>query len=174
MRALPYVVGAGVLLGAVIVMQKKASAEMAVADTSLDSLFEKWGKTYGVDPLLIKAHAVVESSMDPNAVNRSDPSYGLMQILCTNSDGGACRNVFNIDGWSGMTVAKLLNPDVNIRMAAQIIKYNLGFGLPRAIAVYNSWDQRNAPINGPFKNQSYVDKVSQAYRSLGGNDGRIL
>lgn len=174
MRVLPVVVGAGLILGAVIMVQKKANADVAIADTSLDGLFEKWGKTYSVDPLLIKAHAVVESSMDPNAVNRSDPSYGLMQILCRNKDGGACTNNFNIDGWKGMTVQQLLNPDVNIRMAAQIIKFNLRYGLPRAIAVYNSWDQRVAQISGPFKNQAYVDAVRTAYRNLGGKDGRII
>lgn len=160
----------GVTLG-VLIMTKKAEANEREA--SLDSLFEKWGDAYGVDPLLLKAHATVESGLDPSAINPADPSYGLMQVLCTGSlknPEGRCLNRFNIDGWAGMTAVKLLDPETNIKMAAQIVRWNVDtFGMPRAVAVYNRWDQRTAPQAGPFANQRYVDKVLAEYRRLGGD-----
>ena len=146
---------------------KKANA--ALPDASMDALFQKWGTAYGVDPLLIKSHATVESGLNANAVNPADPSYGLMQVLCRHGADGACQNKFNVNGWSGMTTKKLLDPDTNIKIAAQIMSYNIrAYGMPRAVAVYNSWDQRHAPLNGPFKNQNYVDRVLAIYEGLGG------
>lgn len=171
MRVLPIVIGSGVLLGFIIMTQKKANAsttDTMTPDKPLDVLFKKWAAIYKTDWRLLKAHAVVESNLKTDAVNRSDPSYGLMQILCTNA-GGTCSNKFNIDGWVGMTSARLLDADTNIRMGAQIVAWNQQqYGLLRGIAVYNSWDQRKAPIYGPFKNQTYVDKVVRVYTSLGG------
>lgn len=158
---------AGVTLG-VLLMTKKAQADEREA--SLDALFQKWGAAYGVDPLLLKAHATIESGLDPSAINPADPSYGLMQVLCTKGPEGRCSNRFNIDGWSGMTATRLLDPDTNIKIATQIVRWNVDtFGMPRAVAVYNRWDQRNAPQAGPFANQRYVDKVLAEYRRLGGD-----
>lgn len=171
MRVLPIVIGSGVLLGIIIMTQKKANAsppDTTITDTSLDVLFKKWAAIYKTDWRLLKAHAVVESNLRADAVNRSDPSYGVMQILCTNA-GRTCTNKFNIEGWPEMTAARLLDADTNIRMGAQIVAWNQRqYGLMRGIAVYNSWDQRNAPAIGPFKNKAYVDKVVRVYTSLGG------
>jgi soluble lytic murein transglycosylase-like protein len=166
MRALAILAGAGLLLLGIL-MTKKAKADTPAAtpvapapDNSLGALFDKWGGAYGVDPLLLRAIAMTESGLDMLAVNPSDPSYGLMQILCTPGPDGKCSNKFNIDGWPGITRAQLLDPDTNIRMGAQILAWNLRtYGMPRGIAVYNAWDQRHSPVNGPFKNQRYVDKV---------------
>lgn len=165
MRALPVLIGAGLVLGALIMTIRKVSA--AEIEASLDPLFEKWGRRYGVDPLLLKAHAIVESDLDAQAVNPFDPSYGLMQVLCTRGPNGRCANTFNVDGWAGMTAERLKNPDVNIMIAAQIVAYNVRtFGMPRAVAVYNRWAERLSPPGGPFGNQGYVDKVLAEYERL--------
>lgn len=54
----------------------------------LDALYARHGKEKGVDPTLLKALAITESSEDPRAVNPADPSVGLMQILCVPNGAG--------------------------------------------------------------------------------------
>ena len=128
------------------------------------------GAVWGVDPLLLRAIAQVESGEDPKAINPADPSYGLMQVLCRSSGlDSPCTNTFNVVGWEGMTPARLLTARSNLDIAAQILKYNLGrFGLTKAIAVYNDWSARVDPAQGPFRNQPYVDAVLAHYHALQG------
>ena len=45
--------------------------EYLKTDSSLESIFEKAAKTYGVDVELLKAMAKAESNFDPNATSRS-------------------------------------------------------------------------------------------------------
>lgn len=134
----------------------------------LDSIFSEIGAKRGVDPLLLKAIATVESSLQARAVNpRDNESIGLMQILCVPDGKGGCSNTFKIQGWETITREKLFDPRTNVDMGAQILGWNLKtYGYPKGIAVYNAWDQRNAPAKGPFKNQAYVDKVIKAYAKL--------
>lgn len=159
-------------------MTQKVSASIPDSGSSggaggpvdLDGLFKKWGDHYDVDWRLLKAVAIHESSLNPNAVNAADPSYGLMQVLCRHGADGVCVNHFDVEGWDEATTEKLKDPDFNIMIGAQILAYNLQtFGSPKGIAVYNSWDQRNASPIGPFKNQSYVSAVLANYRNLGGS-----
>ena len=137
-----------------------------------DNIFARWGKYYGVDPLLLKAIAMQESSLNAAAIRNNPPhdvSVGLMQILCIPDANGVCTNRFNVEGWDSATFDKLKDPDFNVQIGAQILAWNLKqFGYPRGIAVYNSWDQRDAPINGPFKNQHYVNNVLANLASLKG------
>lgn len=135
----------------------------------LDDIFKKYGARYGVDWRLLKAHAVVESSLNPAAINPADPSYGVMQVLCKPGQNGVCANRFDVQGWAGMTRDRLLDPDVNVMIGAQIVAWNVrNFGMPKAVAVFNRWDQRIAHPFGPFANQRYVDRVLTEYRRLGG------
>lgn len=152
-------------------MTKKANAAEI---TDHDALFKKWGGYYGVDWRLIKAHAMRESSLDPAAFNAERPdlvddgSYGLMQVYCIVGADGYCRNKLNVSGWPARP-EQLLDAEYNVMIGAQIIAANIRmYGMPRAVAVYNSFDQHTAPLNGPFKNQSYVDDVLEIYRDLGG------
>lgn len=138
-----------------------------------DHLFSKYGKIHNVDPLLIKAVALTENiNLDPNAINPSDPSYGLMQVLmhAKNMDSTPSRNEFpGIGEYASLTPSKLLDPEINIRIATQILKYNLNnFGYPRGVAMYNSYDQRNSPMTGPFKNQAYINRFLNHYQNLRG------
>ena len=140
--------------------------------STLDQIYIKYGLQFGPDWRLLKALAQVESGERPTAKNAADPSYGLMQILCTTPSGNqlaACTNRFNVVGWNEATPERLLDADYNVKIGAQILQWNIAtYGLTKGIAVYNNWGARNDPTNGPFRNQGYVDKVLAAYRSLGG------
>lgn len=137
---------------------------------NLDFFYQDVGTRHGVDPLLLKAIAMVESSENPEAVNPSDPSYGLMQILCrADCPTCPCKNRFNIQGWDQATPETLMDVRFNLDLAAQILRWNIdNFGFVQGIAVYNRWESRNDPSNGPFGNQGYVDKVLANFFNLGG------
>src|SRR6185503_19269081 len=109
-------------------------------------LFRKWGAVYGVEWRLLKAVAITESRLNPDAVNTRDKeSIGLMQVLCHPDGAGGCSNRLNVDGWSGATRKKLLDPHFNIRIGTQILAWNIRtYGMPRAIAVYNRWAERTS------------------------------
>jgi soluble lytic murein transglycosylase-like protein len=146
--------------------------QSAVQPVTLDSLFKKYGAKYGVDWQLLKAIAMAESSLQPDAVRNNPPhdvSVGVMQILCLPGPSGYCSNRFNVDGWQGMTADKLLDPETNIAIGAQILAWNLRtYGNPRGIAVYNSYSARHAGPTGPFPNDSYVAKVLRNLAKLKG------
>lgn len=152
------------------------SASAQGNEMSLRDIFNKWGGRYGVDPLLLEAHAMEESELDANAVHwnpPSDISVGLMQVLYIPSDisdvNSAPKNHFNVEGWSEATFDKLKDPDFNVRIAAQIVAWNIRtYGMPRAIAVYNQYTARFSGINGPFPNADYVAIVSRNYARLKG------
>jgi hypothetical protein len=88
----------------------------AEAPGTFDDLFVKYGKQYGVDPRLLKAIAMKESSMRPGAVggvNRNGTrDYGLMQH---NSAFLAERGL--TDDWR--------NPERSIEEAAKLLKHNI-------------------------------------------------
>lgn len=138
---------------------------------ALDSVYITVGGNQGVEPALVKAIAIIESSENPDAINPSDPSYGLMQVLCA-SDGpnSLCKNRLPaIPMFATMTPEKLLNPIENVTIGAQILAWNINkFGFLKGIAAYNSASAQksNVPENGPFPNQGYVDKVLREYTAL--------
>jgi len=133
----------------------------------LNGLYQHYGQAYKLDWLLLKAIAIVESNENPDALNPRDPSTGLMQILCVPGPGGKCKNKLNVMGWDLATVERLKDPDFNLSIASQILKWNIdNYGFKRGIAVYNRWGSRNDPPNGPFGNQAYVDKVLREYEIL--------
>lgn len=141
------------------------SAPAAAED--LDALFKAQGEATKIDWLLIKAVATVESHLNPRAVNRRDPSFGLMQIHCVADQSGACRNRLDVEGWAGMTRDRLMDPAVNVRIGAQVLAWNIRtFGRMRGIAVYNSWSARLAPRGATTPNQFYVDRVLKTYLAL--------
>ncbi len=158
---------ASVLVGAAVLFSSRATAAEKSAAPTLDALFDNYASFLPAVPVdkaaLLKAIAIVESNLNPDAVRDNPPhdvSVGLMQILCLPGPDGVCANKFNIDGWQGMTFDALKNPETNVWMAVQILSWNIqNFGWPRGLAVYNSWSARNAPLHGPFPNQKYVEKV---------------
>ena len=155
------------LAGAFFFASQSVGASPLLAKTSdanppsIDDLLKKWGAVHGVEWQLLKAIAMKESSLNPNAVSTADnESIGLMQVLCRPDGQGGCSNNLNVDGWRKVTRKKLFDPDFNIRIGTQILAWNIGtYRMPRAIAVYNRWAERRSPVAGPFENQSYVDAV---------------
>ena len=165
------VIGAG-LVGLLWTMNSQGKEIAAVTEggtdeMSLDEIYKKWATRFGLDWKLLKALSIVESSERPQVKNPADPSFGLMQILCIPDGNGGCKNKFNIAGWPPKNEEELYNPDYNVMLGAQIIKWNIDtYGFVKGIAVYNNWGARNE--SAPYSNQSYVDKVLKEYRALGG------
>ena len=155
------------LAGAFFFASHSVGASPLLAETpdanppSIDDLLKKWGAVHGVEWQLLKAIAIKESRLNPNAVSTADnESIGLMQVLCRPDGQGGCSNNLNVDGWRKATRKKLFDPDFNIRIGAQILAWNIrSYRMPRAIAVYNRWAERRSPVAGPFENLSYVDAV---------------
>lgn len=169
-----------VVAGLTLFARKGAAAEMPTVQErfdSLDDIFARVGAQYGVDPLLLKAHAIVESALRVDAVRWKPPhdvSVGLMQILCTPPEGTnegenyVCQNAFNIQPWP-VSFEDLKDPETNIALGAQVLAYNLRtYGFKRGIAAYNQWSARRAGPDGPFPNQAYVDKVLSHFNRLKG------
>lgn len=132
------------------------------------ALAEQAGARYAVDPALVMAVIQVESSYNPRAVNPSDPSYGLMQMLPSTATLVAGRPV------SGQEL--LDDPGLAVDLGTQylamgIARYgNTGAG----IAAYNAGVARKN-AQGQYVNsqgattvQAYVDKVLDAYIDLSG------
>jgi soluble lytic murein transglycosylase-like protein len=136
-------------------------------DRSLDDIFRDVGSKVGLDWLLLKAIGVTESNLNPRAVNPADPSYGVMQILCTTNNGSdVCVNKLPaVSEWNGATINRLYDPSYNILIGARILAWNIDrYGFEKGIAVYNNWSARNE--SKPFTNQNYVDKVLANYERL--------
>lgn len=131
-----------------------------------DSIFQRHGTRFNVDWRLLKAIAMKESSLNPAAINRSDPSIGMMQILCTGySSSKTCQNRFNIQSWPPQKSDDLFNADTNVFYGAQILSSNIkAYGLRKGIAVYNNWSARLQ--EEPFSNQGYLDTVIKIYEEL--------
>ncbi len=134
-----------------------------------DALFRRHGAAHGVDWRLLKAIALVESSLNPRAEHPNGLSSGLLQVYCAPAHAPACRNRFNVAGWPPASRAQLYDPDYNAHIATQILAWNLRtYGLEKGIAVYNAWGARKTPAGQAFPNQAYVDAVLTRYHTLGG------
>lgn len=74
----------GCFAAAVFFMIAPTQASASVyTDSRYDSCFVKAGKEFSIDPLLIKAIGIQESTLNNDAINRSSPrypDYSLMQI----------------------------------------------------------------------------------------------
>ena len=138
-----------------------------IKKTSLDLIFRQAGAKHGVDWRLLKAIATVESSLNPTAINKADPSVGLMQLLAVGWPNHITNKLPAIPNWPPDNPKQLFDPVYNVDIGAQIINWNINkFGLNKGIAVYNSWSERNTPPGHKFGNQRYVDKVLSNYRKL--------
>jgi hypothetical protein len=97
---------------------------------------------------LIKGVIATESQWNPNAINPSDPSYGLMQIL------GGPRGPY-----PSVAVADLMDPSTNITLGSTFLQNQIRrFSFPGGVAAYNSGTPRTLP-GGQYVNQAYVDSV---------------
>lgn len=151
----------------VIVGQQNGVCAQVPNFRSFDDLFLAYGEQYKVNPVLLKAIALRESTLNPQAKNEEDPrdpSYGLMQISCMPDGQGGCKaREFRIDGWPPPNgKADLYEPAVSIRYAAEIMAANLAEtrgNIWEAVAMYNS-GTRVDPV--------YVAAVKKWYYLMGG------
>lgn len=126
----------------------------AYSGFSFGFCFEAAGKRYNVAPLLLKAHAIKESHLKANAINRSESgeAVGLMQIHSQwfprlQREYGITRNML------------LEDPCLNVHVGAWIISNNFAsYGV--------SWDTVGGYYAG-FKSDR-VDKRQWYYAANGG------
>lgn len=119
--------------------------------------WDQAGAYYGVDPWLLFAVAKVESSFNPNAINKNNDKskstdYGLMQI-----------NTFWLPHIAKYGISKehLFDPCTSIFVGAWIMKANIdrfGYNID-GIGAYNS------PHNLPIR-RNYGNKVIKAYHEV--------
>ena len=87
----------------------------------------------GVDPCILAAVIMQESRFDPNAVNPSDPSFGIAQMMVPTAN----------DYEPGTTQQDLMNPEIAIRLAAKHLQrlqgrlVEKGYSLLSHIDIYN-------------------------------------
>lgn len=166
-----------ILLGVVIVLIVFGGRAVAGKSTPVtlqkgpfDALYKQEGELQRLDWRLLKAIAIIESFENPDAVNPSDPSYGLMGVLCTPDGKGGCKNRLPaLTDWPppGGSVS-LRDPATNIHYGAEILAWNVQHaGTRKGIAMYNSISAAASPHEGPFPNQGYVDAVLHQARLLG-------
>ncbi|MGB9755889.1 MAG: lytic transglycosylase domain-containing protein [Desulfurella sp.] len=122
------------------------------------SLFQEIGRKFNIDPKLLYAIAVTESSLNPNAVNYNNTNgsidYGLMQI-------NSCH-LPTLERY-GITKNDLFNPKTNVSVGAWILgkciqKYGYSW---QAIACYHTG-------NGSLNNKEALRYVWEVYRNLKG------
>jgi len=142
--------------------------------TDFDDSFKRASEKNDVPFALIKAHAIRESALKPNAIRNElatskrppSASYGLMQILWWPNSNRFAGYGYNDDFIGDGSI--LYNTDVNADIAAHLIRENLQrFGTLRdAINAYNTGvgeGTRVAPGN-------YVNDVLSYYSKLVGKD----
>lgn len=132
-------------------------------------LARRYGALYSVEPALVMAVMQVESHFNPAAVNPTDPSYGIMQMLPSTASLLAGRPVSGEELLGNVELAV----DLGTKYLAQgLAKYgNTG----DALAAYNTGvPRRNAQgqyVNsrGDTKVDRYVNNVLDAYLTLSGS-----
>lgn len=121
-----------------------------------------YSREFGVSSSLIKAIIRTESSFNPNAVNSSDPSYGLMGIMPI-----LAQDYGYVKDWRKVTaeeIAGLKQIDVNIYIGTKHLKNLLAnYLFDEAIQMYN------VGIKGykdGRRNSSYLSKVMKYYKVM--------
>lgn len=92
------------------------------ANSGFDRYFEGAARTFGIDSALLKRIAIIESSLNPNAINRNKNGtldIGLMQINTIH-----LRRLSKI----GVTETVLRDPEVNIYVAALLLSSHIRRG----------------------------------------------
>lgn len=134
-------------------------------EESLDEMIRRVANRYGVDPALVKAIIRQESNFNPYAVNPSDPSYGLMQIMpILGQDFGIVKE------WQNPTeseIAMIKDPETNIRCGTWFLSTLLKDNpLDAAIQMYNVGRRG---YNEGRRNADYLAKVKRFYNEYQSN-----
>lgn len=145
--------------------------------TDYDMAFESVADSTQVPFALLKAHAIMESSLNPRAFRDENPnerddrqgwaSRGLMQILWWPGSNRFKKYGYNDDDMEDGEA--MFDPHVNIDIAAQLIAENLkacSGNVRDAINMYNT-GKKEAQYEAPY---NYVDKVMKNYSTLIGKE----
>lgn len=147
---------------------REAAGGLPVPDPArwpYSSLIAKWASFYGVEPALVAAHAKVESSWNPSAINTESPeldydsSYGLLQVqLAVAHDFGAVKDYKKA---TPAEIAWLMVPSNNIQVGAwNIDRWQSRYSWDTAVQMYNVGER--GFLNGR-RNSAYLEKVREAY-----------
>lgn len=125
-----------------------------------DAFYKVQEKT-GVDPLLLASIAIVESSLNSNAVSNAGAS-GLCQIMPDTFKG------------LGFDLSKIFDPYTNILACSyeilELYAYKSIKSVGDMLTAYNggigNFIKYGGPIPGNKENQEYSDKVLNAYKQL--------
>lgn len=176
MGAIVILIGAG--LAGLLLMARKSSAApfydfsgvATAADPpdwsgSIDSMISYAASKYHVDANLVRAVAMTESSLNPNAVNPSDPSYGLMQVMpILAEDFGVVKD------WHNPTeaeIAMIKDPLTNLRIGAWHLSRLLAkHPFEVAIQMYNVGERG---YNEGRRAPDYLKKVKGYYDAYRNN-----
>ena len=168
-----------ILLGALFVMSARASNGESFTvkknfSDKYDSLFRKYGATYGIDPLVLKTIAANESSVGenprvkigiehPDQIYNSVPtdgkSWGLMQVTLSTARQFE-KSVTEVD---------LNNPEVSVRLAAKYINWvmrNYGSDLEYVVRSYNGGPAWKKTKIGPAATQVYWSHFLANYEKI--------
>lgn len=122
-----------------------------MATNDYTAFYQEAGKTYNVDPQLLRAVVQVESGGRPNAVSEQN-AQGVAQIIPATQKALGVKNPFD--------------PRESIFGAAKLLDENLaryGNANDAILAYHGGTDQRNW---GP-KTRAYLEKVTSAYQGSG-------
>jgi soluble lytic murein transglycosylase-like protein len=130
-------------------------------ESELHSIIERIANRYEIDPALIKAIVMVESSYNSRAVSKSG-ARGLMQLMPSTAEALGVEDIFN--------------PEHNIiggvRYFKQLLnRYNGNIKL--ALAAYNAGSGKVEKYNGipPYKaTHTYIAKVIKYYQYYKGEN----
>ena len=120
-----------------------------------DPIIQRVAKNYGVDPALVRAIIMAESSYNPRAVSKKG-ARGLMQLMPKTAEYLGVKDSFN--------------PEHNIDAGVRYFKKLLGQfngDVKLALAAYNAGSRRVREYKGipPFKaTQHYVKKVFKYHK----------
>ena len=165
------IVGFGLLMGALLLLVKKAeTAVKPIAATvsqkdEIESMISYAAAKYGVEAALVKAVAMTESSLNPNAVNPMDPSYGLMQIMpILAEDFGIVKDWRNV---TEAEIAMIKDPQTNLRIGAWHLKrLTSKYPIDVALQMYNVGE--TGYKNGK-RAVDYANKVLRYYNEYRSN-----
>jgi len=143
-------------------------------NSDYDLFFESAADEFKVPFALLKAHAIQESSLKPSAYLDENPSKradrmgwasrGLMQILWWPGSERFKKYGYP-DKALGFDGVEMFKPEVNLRIAAQIVRDNLiscNGNIRDAINMYNT-GKKESEYKAPF---NYTDKVFNNYRKI--------
>lgn len=120
------------------------------SDPTLDEMFQMAGVRYNIDWKLIKAVAIVESRLDPNAIGDHKRSVGIMQVS------------IGLAQFYDLKRGDLFNPYINIHIGASHLSYLIQkYGLKKGIRIYNAGERRF--FSGRYSNDYYHAVIRNYY-----------